>query len=87
MQGCPHCQDVKQMLDDDKIDFIERDIDEYDKEYGEYQKLVENNEFVPAFLWVEIDGDKVKRYQPLAPDRDFQELSEALVKVKEFIKG
>ena len=75
------------MLDDDKIDFIERDIDEYDKEYGEYQKLVENNEFVPAFLCVEIDGDKVKRYQPLAPDRDFQELSEALVKVKEFIKG
>jgi hypothetical protein len=78
---------MKQMLDDDKIDFIERDIDEFDEEYGEYQKIVEGNEFVPAFLCVEIDGDKVRRYQPLAPDRDFQELSEALVKIKEFIKG
>ena len=43
MQGCPHCQDVKQMLDDDKIDFIERDIDEYEEEYEEFQKIVEND--------------------------------------------
>jgi glutaredoxin len=87
MQGCPHCQDIKEMLDNDKIEFIERDIDEFDEEYGEYQKIVEGNEFVPAFLCVEIDGNKVKRYEPLAPDRDFQELSEALEKVKKFIKG
>jgi glutaredoxin len=29
MKGCPHCVDFKKMLDENGIEFYNRDIDEY----------------------------------------------------------
>jgi len=87
MEGCPHCQEMKGMLDNAKIDYEEKDINEYDDEYEWFMKLVDDNEFVPAFLCVYIDDDKISRHLVMAPDRDFQELEEALEKVKNFING
>ena len=85
MYGCPHCQEMKDMLDNDGIEHEVKDIDEYSDEYNEFIKLVDNNEFVPAFLCIEINDNKVVRHLAIAPDRDYQDLEEALVKVKEFI--
>lgn len=85
MYGCPHCQEMKDMLDNDGIEHEVKDIDEYSDEYNEFIKLVDNNEFVPAFLCIEINDNKVVRHLAMAPDRDYQDLEEALVKVKEFI--
>ena len=50
MEGCPHCQDMKKLLDESGITYEVRDIDEYEEEYEEFQKIVEND-YVPA-LWV-----------------------------------
>ena len=85
MYGCPHCQEMKDMLDNNGIEHEVKDIDEYSDEYNEFIKLVDNNEFVPAFLCIEINDNKVVRHLAMAPDRDYQDLEEALVKVKEFI--
>ena len=34
MKSCPHCQDFKKMLDEAELDYIERDIYEYEEEYN-----------------------------------------------------
>ena len=85
MDGCPHCLEMKTMLDGEGITHEVKDIDEYADEYNEFIKLVDDNEYVPAFLCIEIDDNKVVRHLAMAPDRDYQDLEEALVKVKEFI--
>ena len=33
MEGCPHCQDMKKLLDESGIAYEVRDIDEYEEEY------------------------------------------------------
>jgi hypothetical protein len=78
---------MKSMLDSENIEYEVKDIEEYRDEYDEFIKLVDDNEFVPAFLCVYIDDDKISRHLVMAPDRDFQELEEALEKVKNFING
>lgn len=86
MDGCPHCQEMKGMLDNAEIDYEEKDIDEYDDEYEWFMKLVDDNEFVPAFLCVETDeNDSVVRHMAIAPDRDYDDLGGALSKIQEFI--
>jgi len=85
MKGCPHCLDLKEMLYDEDIDFVEKDIDENDSEYEEFKSIVDGNEYVPAFLCVKIDQNKIEDYAALVPERDFQELSEAVEMVKNFL--
>lgn len=85
MDGCPHCQDMKSMLDSENIEYEVKDVEEYKDEYDEFIKLVDNNEFVPAFLCVDIEDNKVNRHLEIAPDRDFDDLEQALTLVKEFL--
>ncbi len=86
MKGCPFCTMIKEELEKSNIDFLERDIDEYEEEYDEFAKITEN-EFIPAFLLVTIDEDNnskdVKLY---APERDFQDIYEGVELVKEYLK-
>ena len=35
MQGCPFCQDFKDMLQKEGVEFFDRDIEEYKEEYEE----------------------------------------------------
>ena len=86
MEGCPHCQEMKGMLDNAKIDYEEKDINEYDDEYEWFMKLVDDNEFVPAFLCVETgNSNNVLKHMAIAPDRDYDDLEGALSKIQEFI--
>ena len=85
MDGCPHCQDMKSMLNSENIEYEVKDVEEYKDEYDEFIKLVDNNEFVPAFLCVDIEDNKVNRHLAIAPDRDFDDLEQALTLVKEFL--
>jgi len=92
MKGCPHCLDMKKMLDENHIRYNERDIDEYEDEYNLFVEATDN-EFIPAFMMMEmksilegVESDyKPKRVKLIAPDRDFQELEEALELVKDFL--
>jgi glutaredoxin len=38
MKGCPFCTDFKEMLTKEGIEFFDRDIDEYKKEYDMFSE-------------------------------------------------
>jgi glutaredoxin len=81
MKGCPHCETFKQKLKENKIKFINRDIEKYEEEYNLFVEITQND-FVPAFMIVETTDESAELF---APDRDFQEISEAVEIVKEKI--
>lgn len=83
MKGCPHCIDFKEMLVNENIDFVDRDIDEHEEEYDTFTQITEND-FVPALLIIEENGDKFIPHM-YAPDRDYNELTEAVDIIKKHI--
>jgi glutaredoxin len=76
MKGCPFCDDFKKMLQEENVEFHDRDIEEYDKEYETYVEITEN-EYIPALLLIESEGEKYESFL-YAPERDYNELKEAL---------
>lgn len=76
MKGCPFCQDFKEMLTNEGIEFYDRDIDEYKEEYDIYSEITDND-MIPALLIVEGDENKHESFI-YAPERDYNELTEAL---------
>jgi glutaredoxin len=82
MKGCPYCVELKEMLDDSNIEYINRDIDEYNEEYDMFSEVV-GNEYVPSLMLIENpeDSPKVHLY---APERDYNELEDAVKIIKEF---
>jgi glutaredoxin len=84
MKGCPFCDQMKDLLKESDVDYIERDIDEYEREYDTFVEAT-GNDFIPAFMLIEHEGEKVKDVKLMAPDRDFDDIHEALEKVKIFL--
>jgi len=80
MKGCPFCEDFKEMLTNEGIEFFDRDIDEYKEEYDLYSEITEND-MIPALLIVEGDEEAHKSFI-YAPERDYNELTEALDIIK-----
>lgn len=83
MFGCPYCSELKDMLEEERIDFVERDCDEYVMQYEILKSNTGDNDYVPA---IEIRDDKKMTKRFLVPDRDFEELSEAVERIKHYIK-
>jgi glutaredoxin len=83
MKGCPHCQELKQMLDEQKLDYVERDIHEHEDEYQLFTEITEN-EYVPAFMVITDDQDNPSS-KLFAPDRDFISLEEGVEIIKKEI--
>lgn len=81
MKGCVFCTKIKKKLDEENIKFSELDIDDNHEEY-ELFKEITNNEFIPAFMI--IDVEKVES-ELFAPDRDFNDINEAVEIIKERI--
>jgi len=73
MKSCPHCHDFKDMLDDEGIDFLDRDIDDYKD--------------VPSFMTIESPDSKKPKTKLYAPERDFDELEEGVKIIKEFLEN
>tara|TARA_R110002153_G_scaffold86356_4_gene214625 strand:- start:483 stop:767 length:285 start_codon:yes stop_codon:yes gene_type:complete len=85
MKGCRHCDDMKKMLIESKIKFTSRDIDKYKKEYDLFVQATES-EFIPAFMLLTLEeGNKTSNIQLMVPDEDFDDLDEALIKVKRYL--
>lgn len=84
MKGCPFCDDYKKMLKEENIEFFDRDIDEFSEEYELFSEIT-NNDMIPAMLIIE--GDE-KDYESFlyAPERNYNELTEALDIVKQHQK-
>lgn len=85
MQGCPYCNDFKEMLTKEGIEFHERDIDEHEKEYDTFSTITEND-MVPALLIIEGDLKNHKSFL-YAPERNYNELTEALEIIKKHKNG
>jgi glutaredoxin len=81
MDGCPHCQEFKKILSENKVEYVDRDIQEHSDEYQMFSKV--KNDLVPAFMIV--DGDDTSKSGLFAPDQDYQTLEEALNIIKERI--
>lgn len=80
MKNCPFCTQFKDMLKNESITFIERDIDENKKEYDLYTKAT-NNDYVPALMIIENYGEANTSYL-YAPERDYNVLEEAVEIIK-----
>lgn len=86
MKSCPHCNTVKEMMEKKDINFIERDIDDFDDEYQKV--IVENtkNEYLPAFCLLDIKEEKSSsEVTIMTPDDDFESLEEAVQKIEKFL--
>jgi len=85
MKGCPFCTMIKEELEKENLPFSERDIDDYSEEYDEFSKITEN-EYVPALMLLTLDEDEnPSDVRLLAPDRDFQDIYEGVVMVKDYV--
>ena len=82
MEGCPFCVMMKEQLETENIPFIMRDIDEEMEEYDLFKKAVGGNEFVPAFMIIETDGEN-HNTKFFAPERDYDEIEDGVKIIKE----
>lgn len=80
MKGCPFCDQFKDLLTTESIEFFDRDIDEYKEEYDLFSKITEN-ELIPALLIIEGEDSDYKSFL-YAPDKDYNELMEAVDIIK-----
>lgn len=81
MKGCPHCTEFKELLENEGIDFVDRDIDEFEEEYNMFSEVTDN-EMVPAVLIIEGDEKKHESFM-YVPEKNYNLLTEAV----EIIKG
>ena len=81
MKGCSHCDSFKDKLKESKIKFVNRDIQKHEEEYNLFVEITQND-FVPAFMIVETEDESAELF---APDRDFQDISEAVEIIKDKI--
>lgn len=84
MKGCPWCEEMKKGLQENKIKFLDRDINDYVEEYKLFVEITDND-FVPAFMIINdaTDLTKTKLY---APDRDFSGIEQGIEIIKESFK-
>ena len=80
--GCPWCTDLKKQLTENNIKFLVRDVQKYAKEWELVVTLTEN-EYVPSLCTIDHTS-KEKTY--VVPDRDFEDINEAIDKVKNILK-
>ena len=75
MKGCPHCDNLKNKLKENSIEFVEIDIDENELLYERFSKKV-NNEFLPAILVGKT---------AYVPEKSFTTIDDAVELVKKHI--
>lgn len=80
MKGCPHCEHFKEMLTKENIEFHDRDIDKFDKEYELFSEITKND-MIPAMLIIEGNDEKYESFM-YVPEKDYNELNEAMEIVK-----
>ena len=85
MKGCPWCYEMKKQLKENKIKFHNRDIEKHSKEYDMFVELT-GNDYVPAVMIVEMKDEEAVGAQMLVPEKDFDEIHEAIEKVQNLIK-
>jgi len=81
MKGCPWCDLMKNKLNEENIEFVDRDIDKYKTEYDLFVEITKND-YIPAFMVIEnVEPDPISHLY--APERDFDEIDEGVKIIKE----
>lgn len=75
MKGCPHCDNLKNKLKENNIEFVELDVDDNELLYERFSKKV-NNEFLPAMLIGKT---------AYVPEKSFNTIDEAVELVKKHL--
>jgi len=82
MNSCPFCTEIKGMMKENNVKYIERDIHEHDKEYEDFVKKTKND-YLPAFSILTVNEKKeILNVEYVLPDDNFKDLSEAVEIVK-----
>ena len=81
MKNCPFCHEFKEILTKEGIEFYDRDIDENEDEYNLFVEITDND-MIPALLIVEGNEEKHESFL-YAPERNYDELTEALEIIQE----
>lgn len=84
MKGCPYCNELKELLNDRNISFIDRDIEENLEEYELFVKVTAS-ELVPSIMIVEKNNGDISAYT-YVPERDYNELEDACKIILEHYK-
>jgi glutaredoxin len=80
-EGCPYCQEIKDLLTQASIPHKSRDIDTYKTEWEKISKH-SKNDYVPTIL---IADKESKKGKVLAPDRDFDDMSECFAQIVQYL--
>jgi len=75
MKGCPHCENLKNKLNENNIDYIDIDVDDNEDLYEVFSKKVDN-QYLPAILMGKT---------AFVPDKSFQTIDEAVELVKKHL--
>ena len=84
MKGCPFCTDFKELLIKEGIEFFDRDIEEHEEEYNLFVEVT-NNDMIPSLLIIEGNEEEHESFL-YAPERNYDELSEAIDIIQEHRK-
>lgn len=79
METCHFCGQFKEIIKSENIEFMERNINEFNEEYELFRSV--KNDLVPAFMIV--DDVNHSQSELFAPDLDYATLEEALNIIKE----
>lgn len=77
MKGCPYCVEFKDKLSEESIQYHDLDINDHTEEYDMFMQIV-GNDLVPSFMII----DDKKKSEFFAPDRDYEEIDEAIEIIK-----
>jgi|LauGreDrversion4_2_1035121.scaffolds.fasta_scaffold1573963_2 glutaredoxin len=75
LKGCGHCNNLKEKLNNLKIEYVNKDIDIYSNEYDRVCELL-GTDFIPI---VKIENTW------LVPEKDFNTIDECVEKIKNLI--
>jgi glutaredoxin len=76
MKGCPHCTELKKKLDEQNIEYYDRDIFEYSDEYQIFVEITDND-LVPSLLIIEGDETNYESHV-YVPDVHYNDINEAV---------
>ena len=75
MKGCPHCDKLKKILNENNISFVEKDVDVHEQVYDNFSKAVKS-EYLPAV----VIGKQV-----FIPERSFKTIEQAGKSIQNYL--
>jgi len=84
MDGCPHCENLKEIIYEQDIDVDIRNIKDHEKEYQQFVDA-SKSEYLPAFTLVETKESGKHDIYLNVPDEHFNNVNEAAEKIKSFL--